>query len=114
MATRYDDRRIFVSETLDGKNTDLLESRGVKRLTHYATPEFKAPSKKDYLGLQSQAHIWKTGDRFYKLSYKYYGNTKYWWVIAKYNSRPTESHVKLGEKLYIPLPLQDAIDALRY
>jgi len=59
--------------------------------------------------LQRQQHLWKIGDRYYKLAHKYYGNAKYWWVIAWYNKKPTESHMQLGETLYIPSPLEDIL-----
>ena len=35
---------------------------------------------------------------------KYYGDAEYWWLIAWYNNKPTESHFKLGDVVYIPLP----------
>lgn len=113
MSTRYDDRRVFVTEKLDATHNDLLNPRGISSIKHYGTAEFQTPTKDTYRSLQSVNHIWKTGDRFYKLSHKYYGSTRYWWVIAKYNNRPTESHVRLGESLYIPMPLNDAIEGLR-
>jgi len=54
-------------------------------------------------------HVWATGDRYHKLSAIYYKNPKYWWLIAWYNQTPTEAHVKVGELIYIPMPLERAL-----
>ena len=35
----------------------------------------------------------------------YVDDTNLWWVIAWYNKKPTEAHVKAGETIVIPLPL---------
>jgi len=56
--------------------------------------------------LSQVRHIWSTGDRFYKLAAKHYGNPEYWWVIAHYNQRPTEANMSLGDMIRIPLPLE--------
>jgi len=55
--------------------------------------------------LREVDHVWKLGDRFYKLAHKYYSNAEMWWVIAWYNQTPTESHVSPGQLIQIPLPL---------
>ena len=59
--------------------------------------------KKNMKGFVQYASPWKTGDRFYKLAYDNYGNEEYWWIIALFNETPTESHVKLGDQILIPL-----------
>ena len=112
MSDRYDDRLVFTTSD-KGSNKHLLEERGVKSITFYSTAEFAPLTKEAFSSMHSLRHIWTAGDRYYKLSYKHYGSTKYWWVIAKYNQKPTESHVNLGDELFIPFPLQDAIEALR-
>jgi len=87
-----------------------LEERGYPNgIIHYATPTLKHPTVAEMAKLQRQQHLWKIGDRYYKLAHKYYGNAKYWWVIAWYNKKPTESHMQLGETLYIPSPLEDIL-----
>jgi hypothetical protein len=53
--------------------------------------------------------VWKRGDRFFKFASKYYGNPKYWWVLAWYNQRPTESFFKFGDIIEIPLPLNQVL-----
>ena len=56
--------------------------------------------------------MWGSSDRFYKLAGQYYGDPTYWWIIAYFNNTPLESDVKLGQTLYIPVPLEEIISAL--
>jgi nucleoid-associated protein YgaU len=55
--------------------------------------------------IKTISHIWTTGDRYYKLAYRYYGNSSMWWIIALYNKKPTESHLKKGQRILIPTPI---------
>lgn len=45
---------------------------------------------------------WKYGDKLYKLSQRFYGDSKLWWIIAHVNLRPTDSHYSPGDTLIIP------------
>ena len=56
--------------------------------------------------------VWKNGDRMYKLAAKYYGDPRYWWVIAQYNKRPTDSHFSNGDLVVVPSPLQDVLNMM--
>ena len=111
MASRYDDRQIY--ENTEEAYREQRENRGVKRIIHYNTAVLGSISDIDFDKISVIAHTWSVGDRFYKLSHKYYGSTKYWWVIAQYNATPTESHVSIGQKIRIPVPLEEVIEALR-
>ena len=62
--------------------------------------------------MNTTLHIWKYGDRLYKLANKYYGDSRYWWVIAWWNSFPTEASITLGTPLRIPLNLEQALIVL--
>lgn len=101
--SRYTERRIFTNR--EPQTEELRKMRNVSKIDHYETPVFPRLTKEDYGELKEVGHTWTTGDRFYKLSHQYYGTTKYWWVIARYNKTPTEAHVRLGRKIFIPLPL---------
>ena len=48
----------------------------------------------------------KETDRLDHLAERFLGNATYWWVIAWYNEAPTESHLQIGDLIYIPLPLE--------
>tara|TARA_Y100000034_G_scaffold129775_1_gene186885 strand:- start:677 stop:1009 length:333 start_codon:yes stop_codon:yes gene_type:complete len=88
---------------------EVFEERDVRRINHFTTPRLRHLDPTQIRYLTRATHIWKVGDRYYKLAHKHYGNSKYWWAIAWYNKRPTESHVKIGETIYIPKPLEDLL-----
>ena len=78
----------------------------------YSTPTILRISQAQRRSLTEVPHIWKTGDRFYKLAETYYGRPHLWWVIALYNNAPTEGHVKLGDVLIIPTPIEQFLRSL--
>jgi nucleoid-associated protein YgaU len=88
---------------------EILEKRGLRKVNHFKTPKLRHLSPSQIRRLNRLTHVWTVGDRFYKLAHKHYGNSKYWWVIAWYNKRPTESHVQLGDLVFIPQPLEDVL-----
>ena len=92
----------------------LKKSRGMEQITQYSTPKFRHPDVSDLRNFNEVTHVWKTGDRYYKLAHEYYGDAEMWWVIALYNQRPTEFHVKLGDVLYIPTPLETVLFYIGY
>ena len=91
---------------------ELRERRGVKKLQHFSTPRLRQPTLGDRINIKTSTHIWKYGDRFYNLAHQYYGDTRYWWVIAWYNGIPTEAEANTGDILEIPLDLEEALIAL--
>jgi len=105
--SRYDNRRIFRNEEEIFENT--FRARGVPLIRHYETPEMGYPSPGQMLTMHASTHVWKQGDRFFKLAYKYYGDSELWWIIAWFNKKPTEGHLRIGEVISIPLDLEDAL-----
>jgi len=71
------------------------------------------PSSVDLRRLEIHQHVWSVGDRYSKLAALHYGDSKLWWVIAKYNMKPTDAHVKLGDNIYIPMPLTEILKIYR-
>ena len=111
MSIKRIDRR-----TIRNKNEifeELFRKRAVKYIDHYPTPVVKKPTMKQRAKIEEVNHIWSTGDRYYKLAHKHYGDASLWWVIAWYNSKPTESHLSLGDVVNIPVPLSAALRVLR-
>tara|TARA_R100000664_G_C2729175_1_gene120209 strand:- start:263 stop:604 length:342 start_codon:yes stop_codon:yes gene_type:complete len=90
----------------------LREKRGLKQLVHYKTPTMVNPTVQDRQRIKSVPHIWSYGDRLYNLADQFYGDSRYWWVIAWWNGYPLEASIKLGTKLRIPLNIEQALDAL--
>jgi hypothetical protein len=84
---------------------DLFDDRGVDTITHYETLELNSPNYS--AAYPSIEHIWKRGDKLFKLSYEYYGTYKHWWLIALYNNKPTDAHYTDGDSIDIPIdPVQ--------
>ena len=90
-----------------------FEERKVNFIRHYRTPTLTHPSTQKFFQLNRQEHVWKLGDRLFKLAHKYYGKSDLWWVIAWFNNLPTDAHIKMGEKIYIPIPLEEALRVMR-
>jgi len=90
----------------------LRKKRKIRIANHYETPILKHPKVSDRTKIISDKHIWKYGDRLYKLADKYYGDSSYWWVIAWYNSVPTEVDLKFGDLLQIPINLNTVLEVL--
>lgn len=106
MGNRYTRRTI--TENREDVYKELLRARGRNMIEHFSTPTVFHPSEGDFEDIETVRHTWKVGDRFYKLSVQYYGDPSFWWVIATFNQKPTESDLKIGEDIFIPLPLDKA------
>ena len=107
---RYKRTRIFAND--EDYYTYLRENRGIRRAVHYATPTLRNPTISERTNLITTRHIWGYGDRFYNLSFKYYGDPTYWWVIAWYNGVPTEAHIRNGDLIDIPINLNNVLSVL--
>ncbi len=112
MASRYGSRRVVRN------NAEIYEEhfkkRKVRHINQYRTPRLKHLTTNQRANLNRVKHTWKLGDRYWKLAAQYYGDAKYWWVIAWYNQKPTESMVELGDTVIVPLPLETVLEGLRY
>ena len=100
--------RIFTNS--DGIYTDFLQATGASEVTHYGIVRFGDPRAESFLKeITIYKHYYSTGDRLSKIAYKHYGDAKYWWVLAWFNGKPTDFHCKIGDVIYIPSPLEEAI-----
>lgn len=107
MINRYSNRRVVKNSSEMYDNT--FSERNVKFINHYETAKFIYPNENNIGTLTLVNHVWSLGDRFYKLAHQYYGDAKDWWIIAKFNNLPTESHVLLGDVILIPTPIEQVI-----
>ncbi len=110
--SRYMGRSTFTNNLEYYK--EFLDERGVNLIQQYRTGKLRHPSIEEMASLERIRHVWKVGDRFYKLADRHYGDSKLWWVIAWFNLKPTEGHCKTGDVLRIPLPLDRVLEMLRY
>jgi nucleoid-associated protein YgaU len=105
MGNRYDNR--IIRTNAQEIHKDLLDRRGLRKVKQYTTPTLNDITAQERASLQRVEHVWKIGDRLYKLAAQYYGDPELWWLISWYNQKPTESHFKIGDIVLIPLPLED-------
>jgi hypothetical protein len=108
--SRYRGTEIVLNDLEE--HQEFFEVRGTKFIMQHRTRSLKKISPADHAALHQQMHLWKQADRFWKLAAGYYGDVKYWWVIAEYNQKPTEAHISNGDVIVIPMPLQEALRAL--
>ena len=96
---KYKNRKSYVNSLDEYK--DLIENRGVTNIEHFLTFIINNPNYSN--GYITYEHVWKKGDKLYKLANQYYGDMTYWWVIALYNNKPTEAHYSVGDIVEIPV-----------
>lgn len=79
--------------TKDYNNDQLIE--------HYKFPKF--PDQTKILeNTTIDEYIWKAGDRFSGVAFKYYGDVRLWWVIAWFNKTPMEYMLEPGDVIVVP------------
>jgi nucleoid-associated protein YgaU len=88
---------------------EILKDRGIENVTQYKSPKFISL---DNLNLSTQRHVWQREDRLAKLADEFYGDATKWWVIAFFNKRPTDSHYKVGDVIFVPFPLENILRAV--
>ncbi len=88
---------------------EFMDNRNIRQIIQYASPSYPKLTVARRRSIQYDNHVWKIGDRFYKLAYEYYGYPELWWLIAWYNQTPTESHVNLGDTIMIPVDSEKAL-----
>ena len=89
---------------------DVFKERGVRNIRQFKTRTVFYPSGEDMERITFETRRWKVGDKLYKLAYEAYGDSKYWWVIAQFNQKPTDSHFKVGDIYYVPLSVEQILD----
>lgn len=89
--------------------SNYLKDRELIRLTHFTSPIIGKITPEQQTFINSLGHIWSQGDRYYKLADEYYQDTDYWWVIAWFNSIPTEAHLNIGDIIQIPTDLETVL-----
>jgi hypothetical protein len=90
----------------------LRQKRDVKQIVQYATPKLAMPTLGARINVPVDTYVWKYGDRLYNMASRYYGDVRYWWVIAWWNAYPTEADLKPGMAITIPLDLEAALQVL--
>ncbi len=112
MGMRIDNRQAFQNNNLEFTK----KYRGKKKfINQLATAELDYPTQNEINEVEEYVyHIWKTGDTYAKLGYEYYSDPGLWWVIATINKRPTEFDLKVGDSLFVPIILSEALELIGY
>jgi len=110
---RYRNQEVFTN-TNEAYKRYLKKTRGMNLIKQYDTPTFRHPSMEDMRNFNTINHIWTVGDRLFKLADDYYKDPTMWWVIALYNQKPTDFDLKLGDVVYIPVPLENVLFYMGY
>ena len=90
----------------------ILKNRNKSFIVQYGTKRFYYPTTKEMARFTIINHLWTVGDKYWKLAEAHYGDPAAAWVIGWFNQKPTESHVKTGDMILIPLPLEDVYSFL--
>jgi len=107
---RYENREIVTNDLLEYQ--PLFERRKLSRIIHFKSGGLKYPTQEQIDTLNIQSDVWKRGDAFWKYASKFYdGRSELWWVIAFFNNTPTDAHIKIGQTVYIPTPLESVLQA---
>ena len=110
---RYKNQDVFTNDS-EAYKRYLKKTRGLDKIRQFDTPTFRQPSVSDMQNFNTISHIWKTGDRYFKLAEEYYNDPTMWWVIALYNQKPTEFHLSLGDVVFVPVPLENVLFYIGY
>ena len=105
--SRYERRNIAVNDLEMYKKT--FEKRGVLRIKQYRTSFLK---NEDLDNVPHTLYVWRDGDNFWKLSKRFFGFEKYWYIIARFNNAPTEAHLSVGDQIKIPTNLSIALQVV--
>jgi hypothetical protein len=102
--SRYKKSDIINNNDADYKK--VFSSRfGNKGLLQFSTTNFRIPTDQEINNIQYVNENWTLGQRLYKLAYKHYGDSQYWWLIALFNNVATEADLQFGQVIKVPMPL---------
>ena len=112
MAGRYDKRTVIRNSQgryaeYFAKRRDRTVSSSTRGVIQWETPDIRYPTAEEMRNFTVVDHVWKQGDKFYKLADHYYGDPKLWWIIPWFNKKPFVADYKLGDFIHIPLPISE-------
>lgn len=76
-------------------------------------PSARDPYGPDILdGVETFEHIYQAGERLDAISYRYYGDEDYWWIIALANRISDPFVIPAGRRLRIPSDAKSILDKI--
>lgn len=112
MPTRYKKKYIITNQSQ--YYAPLRKSRDLKKLKQYGTIPMQNPSVSQRAQVKTVEHLWSYGDRLYKIAHMFYGDSRYWWVVAWWNGYGLEADIKTGAVISVPVNIEDALKALGF
>jgi len=106
--SRFEQRRKFTNAKR--MYEEHFDTRDVKFIKQYDTAKFSYPTDDEINSLNLIEHTWSRGDKLSKLAETHYRDPKLWWIIAWFNKTPTEAHIKYGDIIQVPHPLERVLD----
>ncbi len=96
---------------IDKKHREnIFDRRHIKEAVQLSTLRLNEPSEEELKNeLDFVERQFSIGDRMYKFAKEIYNDTELWWLIAWFNNKPTDTHWKIGETVYIPVPQDKAL-----
>lgn len=91
---------------------NIFDDRGVQQIEQFRTPEIIYPNSQQRNRVRTVNFTWRRGDKFWRIAANQYGDPELWWVIAQYNKKPTEAHLRPGDVIQVPLEIGPALGAL--
>ena len=89
---------------------DFFNKTGATAVEHIDVTFFGNPRDYHFLKeIKKINHIYSVGDSLSKIAFKHYGDPRYWWVIAWFNTKPTDFDCNVGEVIEVPIPLEEVI-----
>ncbi len=86
-----------------------LEDKGLKYFRYYSTMKIPTITSAELADLTIIDYIYKTGDSLRKIAHNYYGDVRYWWVLATFNKKPIDNLIKVGDIIHVPMPLAEVM-----
>jgi nucleoid-associated protein YgaU len=86
-----------------------MDEKNLNFIRQVSTLKFNSVTPADISNLTVIDHVWKTGDKLYKLAKQYYGDNSYWFLLAWFNNKPTDAHLAYGDLIHIPTPLEKVL-----
>lgn len=109
---RYQNRDLLI--TNKEKYDNIIKKRITTNIVYYESPDFYFDESVKEYPFSFTREVWKHGDKLYKFSNRYYGETQFWWVIGLVNQKPTDSDFKIGDSVLIPTPLSEVLEFIGF
>lgn len=108
---RYSKSTLFINNNELYKS--FIQERNIKQFNQYGSMTYNYPSEDELSELTFDNYIWKSGDKYWKLSQKYYNDPTFWWVIGFINKKPIDSDVNVGDLIYIPTDINRVLTLIQ-